>query len=284
MKISVIIPAFNAEKWVAQCIENVLHQSYKDLEVIVIDDGSTDSTAEIAARYPVTLLRQENRGPSASRNRGIDAASGEYIHFLDVDDWINLDFYTHMVDAIALTDADMAFGGLIHEAVPRLTRLYTERWLLSAPEDKFSVTNAGMDGYSVRYVFRKSLLEKSNLRFEVGRYIEDLPFTVQAVADASRIVTVPGAIYYYKRRGGSTMRSLNPEVKRKRREDLANAHAIRDKLMEQYGLGHLARLRAVDRLQYKIFGIPMLERRTLNNGKIRWYLFGLRVMQTKQLG
>jgi len=282
IKISVIIPVLNGERWIVQCLENVLHQTYKDLEIIVVNDGSTDRTAEIVSRYPtVRLLSQPNRGLSVSRNEGVRVATGEYIHFLDVDDWINLDFYALMADAIALTDADMAFGGFVHEAFPHLTRLYTERWLVSAPEDKFVITNAAMDGYSCRYIFRKTLLDRSNLRFEEGRYIEDLPFTVQALADAAGIVTVPGAIYYYKKRNGSITRSRNPEMKRKRREDMAHAVAIRDGLMERYGLGHIAGVRTAQRMRYKILGIPMFERRTLNNGKVRWYLFGLYVMQKK---
>ncbi len=85
-RFSVIIPVYNRERFIARAIESVLAQTYRDFELIVVDDGSTDSTPEIVARYPVRLLRQENRGVSAARNRGIAAARGEIIAFLDSDD------------------------------------------------------------------------------------------------------------------------------------------------------------------------------------------------------
>ena len=86
MKFSVIIPVFNREKFIARAIESVLDQSYKNFELIAVDDGSTDNTPNIASQYPVRLIRQKNRGVSAARNVGIKAAKGEIIALLDSDD------------------------------------------------------------------------------------------------------------------------------------------------------------------------------------------------------
>ena len=86
MKFSVIIPVFNREKFIARAIESVLNQSYKNFELIAVDDGSTDNTPNIASQYPVRLIRQENKGVSAARNAGIKAARGEIIALLDSDD------------------------------------------------------------------------------------------------------------------------------------------------------------------------------------------------------
>ncbi|MCL8000705.1 glycosyltransferase, partial [Brucella sp. 21LCYQ03] len=87
--ISVIIPAFNAAAYIAQCIENVKYQTYKDIEVLVIDDGSIDETVTIAKSFNVKVISQGNNGVSAARNTGLKNAVGQYIHFLDVDDLIN---------------------------------------------------------------------------------------------------------------------------------------------------------------------------------------------------
>jgi glycosyltransferase involved in cell wall biosynthesis len=84
--VSAVIPAFNAERFIATALDAVLAQTYKELEVIVVDDGSTDETAAIAGRYPVRLLRGENQGAAAALNRGIDAAGAELIAFCDADD------------------------------------------------------------------------------------------------------------------------------------------------------------------------------------------------------
>ncbi len=284
IKISVVIPAYNAEKWVAQCIENILCQTYKNVEIIVVDDGSKDATAEIAARYPVNLLRQPNGGISVARNNGFDAATGDYIHFMDVDDWINLEFYEHMVDAITLTDADMALvGETIHEVKPAWTHNYKDRLVVKNMGDKFELTNVHEYGYTWRYLFKKSFIDKNELRFEVGRYIEDMPYTLQAVYLADKIVTVPGAKYYYKKRQGSVMNRKDKEGRRIREEHWQLTKKFRDQFVKQNGLEgyiHVPPLRH----QYKILEIPMLERFDYK-GKTKWYLFKVvKVLQRQRKG
>lgn len=90
--ISVIIPAYNADIYIEQCLSSLFCQTYKHLEIIVVDDGSTDRTSEIVKTFPVKLIRQENQGVSVARNRGISEATGEYIHFVDADDYLNICF------------------------------------------------------------------------------------------------------------------------------------------------------------------------------------------------
>jgi glycosyltransferase involved in cell wall biosynthesis len=84
--VSIIIPVYNGAKYLRQAIESAMKQSYKNIEVIVVDDGSTDNSSEIAKCYDVKYLYQQNQGPSAARNNGIIASAGEYIAFLDCDD------------------------------------------------------------------------------------------------------------------------------------------------------------------------------------------------------
>ena len=232
--ISVIIPVYNGEKYVAQCIENVLCQTCKNLEIIVVNDGSTDNTVQIAKKYPIKILNQKNQGLSAARNAGMDVALGKYIHFMDVDDWINLDYYNSMMDALLLTDADIACGGMVNEIKPHRTLLYPERLLLSVMDDKLSVTNVGRRGYVWRYLFKKSFLDEIRLRFEVGRLVEDLPFSLQAVYYAKKIVTVPQAIYYYKKRENSIMMTRHPAARKKRHEGWIKAKEFR----QQFAIDH----------------------------------------------
>ena len=235
--ISVIIPVYNGEKYVAQCIENILCQTYKNLEIIVVNDGSTDRTAQIAEQYPVRLVNQEKEGTSVARNRGIEAATGEYIHFMDVDDLINLDYYAHMLETITLTGTEIVCSGMINEIKPHRTLMYSHRWLLLTIDDKLSVTNVGKYGYCWRYLFKKSFLNEKKLRFDAGRFVgEDLLFSLQAVYWANKIATVPEAVYYYKKRVNSTMRSNNPLSKRKRHKDLAYLKNFRIQFAEEHGI------------------------------------------------
>jgi glycosyltransferase involved in cell wall biosynthesis len=280
MKISVIIPVFNGEKYVAQCLENILHQTYKNLEIIVIDDGSTDNSATIAEQYPVQVIRQENQGPSVSRNKGIEAATGEYIHFMDVDDWINLDYYTHMAEAVTLTNADIACSEMINERTPYETLLFSNRWLLVTTDDKFQVTNAHTQGYVWRYIFRKSFLNEKELRFKTElRFVEDLPFSLQAIYDANKIVTVPHAAYYYKNRENSAMTTMNCTTGHKRNAD----HKIADTFKKEFEKAHNINVvnTSLKKFQYKILGIPIVKKIVYNNGKTRWYFFGLCLLRRK---
>ena len=96
-KISIIIPVYNAEKYLAQCIESIIKQTYSNLEIIIINDGSTDRSLEICNFYKendqrIVVFNQNNSGVSVARNKGLDISNGEFIMFVDADDWLNADF------------------------------------------------------------------------------------------------------------------------------------------------------------------------------------------------
>jgi glycosyltransferase involved in cell wall biosynthesis len=280
MKISVIIPAYNGEKWVAQCIDNMLCQSYKNLEIIVVDDGSRDRTAEIAAAYPqVKLISQPNGGLSVARNTGIDAATGDYIHFMDVDDLLERDYYQRMVDALGDSRADMVFGGITNEAQLDFSLHYKGRMLLTSLEDKISVTNVLQMAFAVRYLTRRAFLDEQGLRFIPGRMIEDIPFSLEVVARASCIVTAPGATYYYMKRDGSILNSRDREHRLKLKRDYKFARDFRRDFLARHNMS--SGVEPHQKIQYKIFGIPMIYRISFRNGKTKWYFVGLRFMQRK---
>ena len=282
MKISVVIPVYNGEKYIAQCLENILCQTYKDLEIIVINDGSTDRSAEIAAKYPVRLINQENRGLSLARNRGAEEVTGEYIHFMDVDDFTNRDYYKNMVEAISGTEADMAFGGYIDEGRRGLSLLFEDRVVLTNLDDKLNVTRAGLHAYAWRYLIRKSFWDAKKLEFIPERLLEDMPFVLDAMLLSDKVVTVPGATYYYKMRSGSILNSRNKEFARRRRNHLRLAKQFRHEFYVKHGLGSL--VVPLDKFEYKIFGaIPVLSKVVFNNGKTKWYIFGLLAMQKKSI-
>lgn len=126
--VSVIIPVYNGEQYIDDCIQQMLSQSYENLEIIVVNDGSTDKTGQLAQSYPVKLIEfPQNKGNSIGKNTGLEAATGEYVHFMDVDDAINPDFYQNMVSAIIETGADIACGGIINQSKPHRTMLIPER-------------------------------------------------------------------------------------------------------------------------------------------------------------
>ena len=115
-KVSLIIPIYNAERYLEKCIQSACRQTYSNLEIICVDDGSTDASGKMADAFKqkdsrVKVIHQENQGESAARNCGLKMASGDYVGFLDCDDWIEEDMYEKLVEKIESTDADIAISG-----------------------------------------------------------------------------------------------------------------------------------------------------------------------------
>ena len=116
--ISVIIPVYGVEKYIAQCLESVINQTYNNLEIIVVNDGTKDRSAEIAKEYAaldsrIKVYDFENGGLSVARNRGLEIATGDYISYIDSDDWIKKNMYETLLEAVMKNDADMVKCGII---------------------------------------------------------------------------------------------------------------------------------------------------------------------------
>ena len=115
MKLSVIIPVYNGQDCILRCLESIIKQTYKDMEIIVVNDGSTDSTKDIIEEFQkkhidreLTIVNQVNKGNSLARKSGIDIAKGEYVGFVDADDWIEMKYFESLVEVVKNTNADMA--------------------------------------------------------------------------------------------------------------------------------------------------------------------------------
>ncbi|MFN0291792.1 glycosyltransferase family 2 protein [Pedobacter helvus] len=226
--VSVVIPVYNGQQYVKPCLDMMMAQSYKNLEIIVIDDGSVDQSSAMTEAYPVKLIKHDkNRGLSAARNTGIDAAQGKYIHFMDVDDEINAGYYSALVEAITETGADVACGGMINETKNYKTWLFKKREVFTDTSGKLKATFVGKWGYVWRYLFRLDFLKQHQLRFEEGRFIEDLMFSLPAIFYAEKVVVVPGAEYLYYQRENSIMTRKDAAHRKKRREDHNHTKAYR---------------------------------------------------------
>ncbi len=130
--ISVILPIYNTEEYLRKCLDSVIHQTYKDLEIICIDDGSTDQSGGIVDEYAklddrIRVIHQENHGESNARNVGLNISKGEYITFLDCDDWIEPDMYETLLDAIEEDDLDMAAGSWYKDYTDRIIEVTNEK-------------------------------------------------------------------------------------------------------------------------------------------------------------
>ena len=119
--VSVIVPVYNVEKYLVQCVDSILNQTYKNIEIILVDDGSTDSSGEICDRYAgsnnnIQCIHKKNQGLGMARNSGIEAASGEYIVFVDSDDYLGENHIANLYAGICSSEADTCIGGFTRDS------------------------------------------------------------------------------------------------------------------------------------------------------------------------
>lgn len=266
--VSVIIPCYKGEKYIGPCIEMILSQSYKNLEVIVIIDGIFDRSEEIASLYPVkTILFKKNRGPSVVRNTGIAMATGKYIHFMDVDDKINSDFYKNLVNAAEKTGADIACSGMYNEKLPYQTQVFKKNRVVVKTRDKLKLTWVARWGYVWRYLFNLEFLRGTGILFEEGRLIEDMPFSFKVLYMAPKIVTATDALYFYANVPGSTLNNKTEIMQKKTTDDSYHANEVISNFAKDKGIRMPGRSKDIDKLHYslrklriKTFGLGSLWR------------------------
>lgn len=280
--ISVIIPAYNVSLYLSQCLENLKYQTYKKLEIIVVDDGSTDDTAKIAEEYEVKLIRQTNQGVSAARNTGIKNATGEYLHFLDPDDLISLNFYEEMIATALKYEAEAVFCGMINERQPSLSYINQQEFLAVNKADKLELAKVGSEGYCFKYLFKTSLINSEKLEFDQNVSIaEDMIFSLTAVCAANKIVSVPNAIYYYKYRFSSALAELSKNKKSERRKLMEPLRVFKQNFERKQGIKINSHPGTT--IRYRFLGMPIFKKKLLDNGIRKWYLFGICVLQSKDI-
>ena len=202
--VSVIVPVYNAEVYLKPCIDSLIKQTMRDIEIILINDGSTDGSGSICDTYAredsrILVIHKENEGVSATRNAGIDAAGSDYIVFVDSDDWVDSGFcealyniaVTNRCDIILSNHNFMKNGKLMKQSNPGIPEGLVSR------ETAMDLIHAATPGcYSWDLFCHKDLWK--NIRFPSGRLCEDIATTYKLVHNASRIYYNPHSLYYYR--------------------------------------------------------------------------------------
>lgn len=234
-KISVIIPCYKGEAFIGRALDNILSQNYENLEIIVIIDGLLDNSKEIVSRYPVKMIVfEKNRGVSAARNAGIEAATGDYIHFMDADDELSEGYYEKMIEAAGDRFPDAIASGVYNEAQKFRSQYFRRRRIIKGTYPKLTATWCCRMGCCWRYLLRTDLLRKNSIDFEEGHIIEDLPFIVKALYYANEIVTAPGAVYIYNATPGSIMNNMDEAQKERREKEFLHA----SQFLKHFGKAH----------------------------------------------
>lgn len=218
--VSVIIPIYNAESSLRRCLDSLLTQTYQDWEALLVDDGCKDNSANIIDDYAnqdarFKAIHQENAGPGAARNKGLDKAQGEFICFLDADDWVAPEWLQHYMEAF--DDCDIVFSGWhrINEEEEAET-VISDNCIANLKEKGTLIANLfdrDRFGWSWCKAVRRDVIERNHIRFEEDvMFREDALFAAECAAHCNRIKVTSHADYYYDAGNTSSLmhRELDP--------------------------------------------------------------------------
>lgn len=214
-KITVIIPVYNVEKYIRKCLDSIINQTLKDIEIIIVNDGSPDNCQSIIDEYAkkddrIISLIQENGRQGKARNNGLKHAKGEYISFIDSDDYIETNMLEKMYNKAKEEDSDIVICSNYHiyETTNIKESIFIDEELMedSINNKKNKLLNIISPCYKI---YKRSLLLNNNISFMEKLYYEDLAFSLKSLVLANKISYVNEPLYYYIIREGSTMTSTN---------------------------------------------------------------------------
>ncbi len=210
--ISVIVPVYNVAPYIEKCCSSILEQDYKNIELLLIDDGSQDNCPEMCDKIAendsrVRVIHQKNAGVSAARNSGICEATGFYVCFVDGDDYIDRDMLTYLVRILETTGSDLArcASRAVGENVPKQEEYADNAYEIYTLQDALKYTYLAEKGFSAtscHLLYKKSIIE--NIRFGTAKYYEDMEYITKVVLNCSKVVSSRAAKYNYLHRDDSS--------------------------------------------------------------------------------
>jgi glycosyltransferase involved in cell wall biosynthesis len=210
-KISIIVPVYNCEKFIGQCIRSILTQSFADFELICVNDGSTDSTLHILDRFAITddrmmIINQDNKGEGAARNTGLDKARGEYLAFFDADDFLDSKLLEKSIQAAESNNADIVIYKVdsYNEETGETLPIPWSLDIHGFPEGVISYKDNpdflffAFQNWTWNKLFKSEFIKDAGLRFHEIQRSADLFFVCCALAKAKRIIPLPEVLYHYR--------------------------------------------------------------------------------------
>lgn len=251
--VSIIVPVYNTEKYLRRCVDSVISQSYSELDIILVDDGSTDNSAEMCDKYAqedsrIRVIHKQNAGLGMARNSGLDAANGDYVAFIDSDDWIELDHIENLVREITETEADLAIGTLREsdgEGNEKKRGSYIKKGIyegiklkegllypMIGPSPEFG-DDVQIESSSCTNLYSMDIIRENGLRYQSEReaVAEDVFFNIAFLGHARRVVVTEESGYLYYYNGASISRKYD----KKRFDRTIEFYRRLSNAAEQYG-------------------------------------------------
>lgn len=212
--VSIIVPVFNVENYLKRCVDSLINQTYKNIEIILVNDGSTDKSPEICRKYlqedqRIRVIDKENGGLSSARNTGIDNCKGKYITFVDSDDWIDIDTIEIAISYIKKYSVDIAVYGIYIENDIKCVkeRKIKKSKVLDSNEALVWLNSfKGIDVSACNKMYKREVFKEK--RFPIGKLCEDF-YTMYKILEDSTIVTIAESKYHYYQRQNSITRNDN---------------------------------------------------------------------------
>lgn len=212
-KISIIVPIYNVENFIHECIDSIIGQTFKEFELILVNDGSTDRSGEICDEYSkkdirIRVVHKENGGQSSARNTGISLVQGDYIGFIDSDDWVQQNMYQVLYEKAIETDADIIACNIVEYHKDSTKRLYC-----NDPSDRLFERDAALKEIYLNErltfspcnkLYKRKLFKE--LRFKEGSILEDMDFAYRIIHKSNNIFYTGKPMYFYRYNDQSTMR------------------------------------------------------------------------------
>ncbi len=213
--VSIIVPVYKVEQYLSRCVDSILKQSYSNLEIILVDDGSPDNSGTICDEYAqkdsrVKVIHKQNGGLSSARNTGLDIATGNFISFIDSDDWVDIRFIETLRNVMIETQSDMSACTFCRtkgdfakrELFDNEPQIVKDKYFAIFDEKSYS-------GYAWNKLYKRDIIEKHRLRFDENIFNgEDFPFTLEYVHNSQKTAFIKQDLYFYFFRIEGIMNSI----------------------------------------------------------------------------
>lgn len=273
-KISIIVPVYNTETFLEKCLTSLINQTLSDIEIICINDGSTDNSLAILEKYAkedsrIKIITQENSGQSVARNNGIKNATGEYIGFIDSDDYIDINFYEKLYNAAKNNDADISCATIIRKR-PNAEKYrvhYEEEKIYTSLKEKLEACSIPKCCYVWNKIYKAEIIK--DYPFREGVYFEDVLWIPEVLKQANKLVSVPEINYYYMVNKNSTVKKTTP----KKQQDSYNAKKYIIDFYKNNNLELSKKDRTLTKSIKYLFNIPVMKIKEFEKTETT-YLFG----------
>ncbi|MFI3330568.1 MAG: glycosyltransferase [Rikenellaceae bacterium] len=277
-KISIIIPVYNGEKFLSTCLDSLLAQSLKDIEIICVNDGSKDNSLKVLQEYErkdsrVRAIDQQNKGAGGARNTGMDLASGEFILFIDSDDKVDNDYCEKMYRAAKEFNAEIVVVSMKKVYKNRIKKRFEIKTtsMSNVMQDKFEACGCPKSFYIMNKLFLRESLQRLNIRFDEGICYEDVKFLCLASTQMGLLVSIPDVYYYYINQSNSVTKSKQTP---KKQHDRYQALKFCVEYCAEHNIKIEEKYKKITKRYWSFMGLTIMKIKEYD-GRLSWRLFDI---------